>query len=88
MSSLEELKSIIQTKFGLDPSAIDAHASIREQGLDSLALAELLFEIEDRLHIDLPNDDASIDTLAQLAEWVDRIRAEKAAASVTSAPSA
>lgn len=81
MSSLEELKSIIQAKFGLEPAAIDEHASIREQGLDSLALAELLFEIEDRLHIDLPNDDPNIDTLTQLAALVDRVRAEKAASS-------
>ncbi|REN20887.1 acyl carrier protein, partial [Mycobacterium tuberculosis] len=58
----------------------DPHASMRETGgLDSLALAEFLFAIEDHFGITMPDEDANIDTLAELAQLVDKVRAAKAA---------
>ncbi|REV41458.1 acyl carrier protein, partial [Mycobacterium tuberculosis] len=48
MSSLKELQDLIHEKYGIEPSKLDPHASMRETGgLDSLALAEFLFAIED-----------------------------------------
>jgi acyl carrier protein len=52
---------------------------MREQGLDSLAVAEFLFEVEDRLGIELPDEHKDLETLAGLAELIDRLRAEQAA---------
>lgn len=80
MSSLKELQDLIHEKYGIEPSTLDPHASMRETGgLDSLALAEFLFAIEDRFGITMPDDDAGIDTLADLAVLVDKVRAAKAA---------
>ena len=75
MSSLKELQDLIQDKYGIDPAELDPSASMRDKGFDSLALAEFLFEIEDRLHISLPDPDPEMDTLAQLAALVDQVRA-------------
>lgn len=75
MSSLKELQDLIQDKYGIDPAELDPSASMRDKGFDSLALAEFLFEIEDRLHINLPDPDPEMDTLAQLAALVDQVRA-------------
>ncbi|MBS0339929.1 MAG: acyl carrier protein [Proteobacteria bacterium] len=77
MSSLKELQDLIQDKYGIDPAELDPNASMRDKGFDSLALAEFLFEIEDRLHINLPDPDPEMDTLAQLAALVDKVRAEQ-----------
>ncbi len=80
MSSLKELQDLIHEKYGIEPSKLDPHASMRETGgLDSLALAEFLFAIEDHFGIVMPDEDANIDTLAELAVLVDKVRAEKAA---------
>jgi acyl carrier protein len=79
MSSLKELQELIQEKFGLDAAELDPHASMREKGVDSLALVELLFAIEDRFGISMSDEDSSIDTLADLAVAVDRIRAKQPA---------
>ena len=79
MSSLKDLQDLIQEKFGIDPADLDPHASMREKGVDSLALVELLFAIEDRFGISMSDEDSSIDTLADLAVAVDRIRAKQAA---------
>jgi len=74
MSSLKELQDLIQEKYGIDATQLDPTASMREKGIDSLALAEFLFEIEDRLKITLPDPDPAMDTLAQLAALVDQVR--------------
>jgi len=43
--------------------------------LDSLALAELMFNIEDHFHIDYPESRTGVQTLAELAQVVDEVRA-------------
>lgn len=75
MSSLKELQDLIQEKYGIEPGELDPAASMRDKGFDSLALAEFLFEIEDRLKISLPDPDPEMDTLGQLAALVDQVRA-------------
>jgi len=79
MSSLKELQDLIQEKYGLDPAALDPHASMRDKGFDSLALVEFVFAVEDHFKISMPDQDTNIDTLAELAAVVDRILAAQAA---------
>jgi acyl carrier protein len=78
MSSLKELQDLIQEKYGIGPGELDPTASMRDKGFDSLALAEFLFEIEDRLKISLPDPDPEMDTLGQLAALVDQVRSAPA----------
>ena len=79
MSSLKELQDLIHEKFGIDRAELDPHASMREKGFDSLALVEFLFAIEDRFGISMSDEDSSIDTLAELAAAVDKVRAKQPA---------
>jgi len=79
MSSLGDLQDIIREKYGIEPGALDPHLSMREQGLDSLAIAEFLFEVEDRLGLRLPEEHTRIETLAGLAELIDRLRTKQVA---------
>lgn len=79
MSSLKELQDLIQEKYGLDPAALDPHASMREKGFDSLSLVEFVFAVEDHFKISMPDHDTNIDTLADLAAAVDRLLAAQAA---------
>lgn len=83
MSSLKELKDLIHEKYGLDPATLDAQSSIRDKGLDSLALVELLFAVEDRFGITMPDSEANVETLGQLAALIDRLVAAKASSSPT-----
>jgi len=79
MSSLGDLQDIIREKYGIEPAALDPRLALREQGLDSLAVAEFLFEVEDRLGVRLPEEHIRIETLAGLADLIDRLRAKQAA---------
>jgi acyl carrier protein len=78
MSSLKELQDLIQEKYGTEMAALDPHDSMREKGFDSLALVEFVFAIEDHFSISIPDNDPDLDTLAQLAALVDRIKASQA----------
>ena len=79
MSSLPEIQDLIHKKYGVDPAALDAHASLRGHGLDSLTLVEFLFAVEDHYHISIPEKYSDVDTLAALADAVDEILAAQAA---------
>ena len=76
-SSLKELQELIHEKYGIEPAELDPNASMREKGFDSLALVEFVFAIEDRFGISMPDDDPTIDTLAQLAALVDKVKASQ-----------
>ena len=80
MSSLKELQALIHEKYGIAESELDPNMSMREKGLDSLALVEFLFAVEDHFHVSLPDVDSNVDTLAALAVVVDKVLADKAAA--------
>lgn len=77
--SLAELQAVIQKKYGLEPDALDPDKPMNELGLDSLAIAEFLFEVEDHFAIRLIDDDPSVDTLRKLSVVVDRSIAAKSA---------
>lgn len=78
MSSLEEIQKLIHEKYDLDPAKLDASASLREAGVDSLTLVEMLFAIEDHFGISVPEKYSDVDTLSGLAAAVDEIRAAPA----------
>lgn len=81
MDSLKELQDLLQEKFAIDPSMLDPHASMKERGgMDSLALVEFVFAVEDHFGITLSDEDSAVDTLTELAAVVDKARAAKAAA--------
>ncbi len=79
MNTLSELKQVIHDKFDIDPQTLDADLPMSEYGLDSLALAELLFSVEDHFGIDFPDSQMQVDTLNGLVQVIDDIRMKQAA---------
>ena len=80
MSTLSEIQGLIHKKYGVYTVTLDACASLRGAGIDSLTLVEMLFAIEDHYGISVPEKYNAVDTLTELAAAVDEIRAEKATA--------
>ena len=75
-STLKELQDLMQEKYGLDASQVDPSTSLRASGVDSLALVEFIFDVEDRMGVTVPDDNPNMDTLAELAAVIDRVRAK------------
>lgn len=74
MNTINKLTDLISEKFDIDKSSLQADLPLSEYGLDSLALAELLFTIEDDFDVKFPDRPEHINTLAQLAALIDELR--------------
>lgn len=77
-----QLLAMAARRAGRAAAAIDATASIRELGIDSLGLAEFLFDVDDAFGVELGDDvlaDASC--LDDLAKAVAAARAARPASS-------
>jgi acyl carrier protein len=76
MSTLDRLTHLIHDKFGVDLAAIDPDAPFASYNLDSLTVAELMFEIDDAFHVTVPDEAATtVTTLRQLATLIDGLPA-------------
>ena len=71
--TLERLKRLIATQHHLDTSAITASTSLADAGLDSLAVAELLFSIEEDFGVDLGEvaPEAAPSTVGEVVSLID-----------------
>ena len=80
MSTVEELQKLIHKEFGVEIEKIDPLAQLTDVGLDSLAIAELIFAIEDHFELRFPDDRNDINTLTGLAALIDQMQSDKAKA--------
>ncbi|MEI8326373.1 MAG: acyl carrier protein [Betaproteobacteria bacterium] len=78
MNTTEKLKHLIHQEYDIDPAAVDADQPFASYNVDSLTLAELLFAIEDKFEVVVPDEALStVTTLSQLAIMLDGLLAAK-----------
>ena len=81
MNTLHRLTHLIHDKFGVAIDVIDPDAPFASYDLDSLTVAELMFEIDDNFGVTVPDEAATtVTTLRQLAVLIDGLPAAKAKA--------
>lgn len=80
MSSLETIQRMMAEQLGLEAGALQPDAQLESLGVDSLAVIEFMFNIEDAFDIKLPDDRGiEIKTIQDIAKVVDRLIAEQKA---------
>ena len=79
MNSYSFLSEILVEKYNVQAAAVRPEATLTELGLDSLSLAELLFDLEDKFEIEVPEDRAGLTTLGEAAALVDELIRAKTA---------
>jgi len=77
-TTLERLQAILVKDYKLDPAALTPDALLDELGIDSLATAELLFNIEDEFKIVLPPEPVNLRALGDVVVFIDRLVSEQA----------
>ena len=73
MSPFEFLADVLSEKYDVPREAISPEATLTELGLDSLTIVELLFDVEDEFGIEVPEDRATFETLAEAAALVEEL---------------
>jgi acyl carrier protein len=74
MTTLDQLTQLLHDKFDIDKTSLLPDRPLSEYGLDSLALAELLFTIEEEFDVKFPDRPENIDTLTELSAAIDDLR--------------
>lgn len=76
-STLDVLREVIAKDHGLDAASLTPDTPLAELTIDSLALIELIFTLEDRFGVVADNVPADLPTLGSVAEYIDGLRARK-----------
>jgi acyl carrier protein len=82
-TTFDDIARILVTDFHLEPALVRPEAALAELGLDSLALMEFVFSVEDACQLRIPEElldprEAGI-TLQRLCEVIDQMAAAPAA---------
>lgn len=78
-TTFERLRAILAEKFEVAPELIGPTARMDQLGIDSLAVIEVIFEIEDEFKISIQSDPGELQTLGDLVSCVDRLAEEQRA---------
>ena len=80
MSTLEIVQDILTTRFDLDRAKLTPQAQLSQLDIDSLAVLELLFDIEDRFGLKIKDDvPSSLLTLQDVVSYIDGLLAQRGA---------
>ena len=67
------LAETLAEKYDVERDVISPEATLTELGLDSLTIVELLFDVEDEFGIEVPEERATFETLAEAAALVEEL---------------
>lgn len=79
MDVLHDIQELLVEKFDVKRELVTADATLQDLGLDSLSIAELVFDLAEKYDIDIPDDNATFNTVGEAAALVDQLIAAKSA---------
>ena len=71
MTTIATLLELVAEKFDKNPADLSPETTLESLGIDSLGKIELIFDLEDHFRVRIPNEDAKVDTLADVAALID-----------------
>ena len=78
MSSYSHIEEVLIKKYNVKPETINSAMTLTELGLDSLSIAELIFDLSDHYGIDIPDERIDFTTLGEAVALVDEYVRAKA----------
>jgi acyl carrier protein len=77
LDTLDTLRGMIADKFEVESAQILPETTLEALGLDSLAVFDLIFDIESVFEIKVSNDEVKIVTVADVISLIERLRQEQ-----------
>ncbi|MEO6228305.1 MAG: phosphopantetheine-binding protein [Thermomonas sp.] len=79
-STFDVLREVMAKDHGLAPETLQPETPLADLTIDSLALIELIFTLEDRFNVVADNVPADLPTLGSVADYIDGLRTAARAA--------
>lgn len=73
MDPIELIRNFLRDRLGVEPERIHEGAVLADLGVDSLMVAELMFEAEDHLNISIANDEPPPVTVGDMLAIIERL---------------
>ena len=70
MAIIDEIQQLLSEELGIPETDIQVDQPLEQYGVDSLALLELMFKLEDHYKIDLPDERVEVKTLQDVVNLV------------------
>jgi acyl carrier protein len=81
---IERVRKVIATSKRIPEEQVTIDSSFEELGIDSMDAVEILFALENEFDINIPDEEVkSVRNVRQMAEGVERLLANKPAATPT-----
>lgn len=71
MTTISALLDLVAEKFDKNLDELSPDTTLESLGIDSLGKIELIFDLEDHFRVRIPNEDAKVDTLGDVAALID-----------------
>lgn len=72
MASRARLAELLVEKYGVEEAKISPDATMADLGLDSLSVAEMVFDVEELFEIEISPEDAEFTTFGEAVALIDR----------------
>ena len=72
-TTFERLRAILVKDYQLAPEAVTLDAPLESLGIDSLGVAELLFNVEDEFKVTLPPEPVPLTTIGEVVRYIDAL---------------
>ncbi len=73
------IRALLVKDFKLDPAKLTLDARLEELGVDSLGIAELIFNVEDEFGLKLPDVAVQLATFGEVVRFIDEAVAVRCA---------
>jgi acyl carrier protein len=76
-NTFDRLRELLVKEFEITPDLVQPTARMDQLAIDSLALIEVMFRLEDEFKIDFPQEPGELQTVGDLVTCIDRLAAEQ-----------
>ena len=67
----EKVRKLIATQLGIGEKEIQETTTFEDLGIDSLEIFEIIMDLEDEFHIEIPNEDVeNIKSIADINKYI------------------
>ena len=78
-TTIDRLRVLLVKDYKLDPATLVPDAPLEALGIDSLGVAELMFNIEDEFKVTIPGDPVMLKTVGDVVGYIDDLIASQPA---------